>query len=212
MSAEPAALDRTRWTKLWKRIGARGDGLDVFGRLETGYAEPARAYHTGAHVRHCLGELDRDRSLAARPDEVEMAVWFHDAVYVPGAGDNEDRSADWALRALTSAGAAPGPAQRIHALILATGHSNIPADPDARLLCDIDLSILGQSNAAFDEFERQIRHEYAWVPEPYYRQTRSKVLAGFLSRESIYQTEPFASRYEIRARENLERALRNLSD
>jgi predicted metal-dependent HD superfamily phosphohydrolase len=212
VAAEPAGLDRTRWTELWKRIGARGDGLDVFSRLETGYGEPARAYHTAAHVRHCLEEFDRDRSLAARPDEVEMALWFHDAVYVPGAGDNEVRSADWALKELTSAGTAPGPAQRIHALIVATRHSNIPADCDARLLCDIDLSILGQTPAVFDEFERQIRQEYAWVPEPYYRQTRSKVLAGFLSRKAIYQTEPFASRYEARARENLERALRNLSD
>lgn len=212
MSAKPAGLDRTRWTELWKRIGARGDGLDVFDRLEAAHGEPARTYHTATHVRHCLEELDRDRSLAARPDEVEMALWFHDAVYVPGAGDNENRSADWALTALTSAGTAPDRAQRIQALILATGHSDIPADPDARLLCDIDLSILGQSRAAFDEFERQIRHEYAWVPEPYYRRTRSKVLAGFLRRESIYQTEPFASRYEARARENLERALRNLSD
>ncbi len=212
MAAEPAGLDRTRWTELWKRIGARGDGLDVLGELESAYGDPARAYHTAAHVSHCLGELDRDRSLAARPDEVELAVWFHDAVYVPGAGDNEDRSADWALRALTSAGTAPGPAQRIHALVLATRHSTIPADPDARLLCDIDLSILGQSPAGFAEFERQIRREYAWVPELYYRHTRREVLAGFLRRESIYQTEPFASRYEARARENLQRALRDLSN
>jgi predicted metal-dependent HD superfamily phosphohydrolase len=100
--------------------------------------------------------------------------------------------------------------RRVADLVLATRHLTIPREPDAQLLCDIDLSILGRAPEVFDEFERRIRREYASVPEPTYRSGRSEVLAGFLRRRSIYQTELFRNRYEVSARANLERTLRGL--
>jgi predicted metal-dependent HD superfamily phosphohydrolase len=208
---ESAALDRSRWLALWSRIGAQTQGLDGFQQLAAAYAEPARFYHTAAHIGDCLAQLDWSRELAIRPDEVEAALWFHDAVYVPGAPDNEDRSARMA-EALLSAGAVPhGVRQRIAAMVLATKHLEPPADSDAQLLCDIDLSILGRAPHEFDQFERRIRQEYAWVPEPMYRRARSEVFNGFLRRPSIYHTERFSQRYERAARLNLERMLAALS-
>jgi predicted metal-dependent HD superfamily phosphohydrolase len=205
------ALDRSRWLALWSRLGAQGHGIDVFQQLAASYAEPARFYHTAAHIVDCLTQLDWSRDLAVRPDQVEAALWFHDAVYVPGATDNEARSARMARSSLSAAEAPGGVPQRIATLILATTHADLPSDPDARLLCDIDLSILGRETAEFDRFERQIRQEYAWVPEPMYRHARSEVLNGFLRRHSIYYTERFAERYERTARQNLERVLTALS-
>jgi predicted metal-dependent HD superfamily phosphohydrolase len=192
-------------------LGARGDGLSVFERLAAAYAEPARAYHNTAHITDCLAQLDRSLELARHPVEVEASVWFHDAVYMAGASDNEDRSARLAQESLSRAAVAPDRCQRVADLIFATRHVSTSDDPDAQLLCDIDLSILGREAAAYDEFERRIRSEYAWVPAPVYRTSRSKVLAGFLQRTAIYQTPPFAARYESRARQNLQRALRTLS-
>ena len=58
--------------------------------LEDGYGSPGRHYHTFGHVWSCLLELDRVRSLCGSPLALELAVWFHDAVYDPQAGDNED--------------------------------------------------------------------------------------------------------------------------
>jgi predicted metal-dependent HD superfamily phosphohydrolase len=100
--------------------------------------------------------------------------------------------------------------RRVAELVLATRHLTLPREPDGQYLCDIDLSILGREPEVFDEFERRIRREYAWVPEPIYRSSRSEVLAGFLRRRSIYQTEFFRARYEQAARANLERSLRDL--
>ena len=209
MAPECAALDRNRWLALWSRLGAQPNGSDVFRQLADAYAESARFYHTAAHVTDCLAQLDGNRDLAQRPDEVEGALWFHDAVYVPGAPDNEDRSAHLARFSLT--GAPRGAAERIAAMVLATKHADLPADPDIQLLCDIDLSILGREVSVFDEFERRIRQEYAWVPEAVYCRARSEVLSGFLRRRTIYHTDRFAQRYEGSARRNLERALAALS-
>jgi predicted metal-dependent HD superfamily phosphohydrolase len=195
---------------LWKRLGAQGDGLSIFRGLEAAYAEPARAYHTAEHIRDCLAQFDLSRHTARRPDEVEAAIWFHDAVYLPPASDNEDRSARLAQTSLAEAGAPLEVTQRIAGLVLATQHLSIPSEPDAALLCDIDLSILGRAPDVFDEFERRIRQEYAWVPEPAYRGARAEILTGFLRRRSIFQTDDFRNRYEVQARINLGRVLKEL--
>ena len=211
MAQEAAALDRNRWLALWSRLGAEQNGLEAFHRLAAAYAEPTRFYHTAAHIADCLVQFDWSRDLASRPDEVEAALWYHDAVYVPGAADNEDRSARMALSALTAGAASPGVPERIAAMVVATKHLDLPSDADTQLLCDIDLSILGREVAEFDQFEWRIRQEYAWVPEPMYRSARSGVLNGFLRRRSIYHTDRFAQRYERKARHNLERVLAALS-
>ena len=208
---QPQTLDRGRWTRLWNRLGAQADGLPIFSHLAAAYAEPARAYHTAEHIRDCLVQFDLSQHTAQRPDEVEAAIWFHDAVYLPGASDNEDQSARLAQTTLEQAGAPQETAHRIGALVLATQHLAIPSEPDTALLCDIDLSILGRTVEVFDEFERQIRQEYAWVPEPVYRGARAEILAGFLRRRSIFQTDFFRQRYEAPARANLERAISRLS-
>lgn len=208
----PEPLDRSRWTGLWNRLGAQGDGLSIYTDLQAAYAEPVRAYHTAEHIRDCLAQFDLSRHAAQRPDEVEAAIWFHDAVYLPGAPDNEDQSARLARTALADASASPDVAQRIADLVLATQHLAIPVDPDAALLCDIDLSILGRTREVFDEFERRIRQEYSWVPEAMYRSARAEILEGFLRRRSIYQTDFFRESYEAPARANLARILKELRD
>jgi predicted metal-dependent HD superfamily phosphohydrolase len=211
VSHELRSLDRTRWSKLWFRLGARGAGLSVFERLVAAYTEPPRAYHNAEHIRDCLAQLDRVIELARRPEEVEAALWFHDAVYVAGASDNEERSAHLANECLAGAAVEPESCRRIVDLILATQHNETSNEADTQLVCDVDLSILGRDSAAYDEFERQIRREYEWVPEPAYRRARSQVLAGFLSRRFIYQTAIFRDHYEQAARRNLERRVTELA-
>jgi predicted metal-dependent HD superfamily phosphohydrolase len=183
----------------------------MFTLLEAAYAEPARFYHTTDHIRDCLAQFDLSRSAAQHPDEVEAGIWFHDAIYQPGGDDNEQRSANLALTSLADAEVGPEVAHRIARLVMSTQHLEIPTDPDAALLCDIDLSILGRATEVFDEFERRIRREYAWVPEPLYRSARAEILAGFLGRNSIFQTEYFRHQYETPARANLERTIARLA-
>jgi predicted metal-dependent HD superfamily phosphohydrolase len=180
-------------------------------QLTEAYAEPGRVYHTADHINDCLAQLDSNKALTDRPEEVETAIWFHDAVYVPSAMDNEEQSAKLAQSVLTASGIGPNAIHRIAAMILATRHLTLPDTSDAQLLCDIDLSIFGRHPRTFQDYERRIRSEYAWVPEPVYRSTRSEILAGFLRRRTIYQTEEFRDRYENSARRNLRQLIGQLT-
>ncbi|WBY01362.1 N-methyl-D-aspartate receptor NMDAR2C subunit [Ramlibacter tataouinensis] len=195
------------WQRLWGELGAATVNGGLLNQLVAAWGEPQRHYHTLQHLRECLSYLEAASMLARRPAEVELALWFHDAVYDPRRDDNEQRSADWARAGVRAAGCAPEVADRVHALVMATRtHAYAGDDPDTRLLLDIDLSILGAAPARFDDYQRQIRAEYAHVPEPLYRERRAQVLRGFLARPRIYLTDAFHDALEARARGNLARA------
>jgi predicted metal-dependent HD superfamily phosphohydrolase len=202
-------VDR-RWRGLWQRLGAEGDASAVFAELCDAYAQPHRAYHNAVHIEDCLCQFDLARAEAERPDEVEAALWFHDAVYDPHDADNEERSAAWASRVLTEVGVSPDRRERIAALILTTKHDREPDGRDAALLLDVDLSILGREPEAFAAYDRAIRQEYQWVPEADYRTGRAAILERFLRRPAIYHTEFFRRRLESAARRNLERVVPSL--
>jgi predicted metal-dependent HD superfamily phosphohydrolase len=146
----------------WAALGASG-GESLQTALLARYAEPHRAYHSRRHLDECLALFREFAHLAERPAEIEIALWFHDAIYDVHRHDNEALSADWARTAMLEAGAPADAAERVAALVLATRHSVAPATPDERLLVDIDLAILGAAPARFAEYEAQIRIEYAHV-------------------------------------------------
>jgi predicted metal-dependent HD superfamily phosphohydrolase len=198
---------RSAWTEAWRTLGVAEPGRALFEALLTRYAEPQRAYHTLQHLGECLAGFARERDSAERPAEVALALWFHDAIYDVQGHDNEQRSADWARQALLEAGAGPEIAGRIHALVMTTRHDVLPVGADARLLVDIDLSILGAPPARFAEYERQIRVEYAHIPPEVFEPRRRGILGTFLAREPLYLTAPVRARLEDTARFNLTRAI-----
>ena len=59
----------------------------------------------------------------------------------------------------------------------------------------------------FQAFEQQVREEYAWVPEPLFRQKRAEVLEGFLGRPQLYRTPALREALEAQARVNLADAI-----
>lgn len=179
-------------------------------KLVSAYEEPQRKYHTIQHLSECLSLLERNLDLAVEPVEVEISLWFHDAIYNVKASDNEAKSADWAEAELSRAGVAPERISRVKQHILATRHSTLPEGQDQMLLVDIDLSILGAPRPRFEEYEAQVRAEYGWVPEFLFRRKRRSVLAEFLARNPIYSTLRLREALERQARENLAYSLQQL--
>ena len=183
---------------------------DLYAELAAAYAMPDRFYHTANHIEQCLAQFDKVRDLAVQPAQIEIALWFHDAIYDTQRSDNEQRSAVWAREFLEREHIAHDRIDRVCDLILATRHDASVDDPDQQLLIDIDLGILGQSRAAFDAYDTAIRREYAWVPWPQYVEARFRVLSGFLNRPSIYLTSLFVTRFETQARQNIAAAIDKL--
>jgi predicted metal-dependent HD superfamily phosphohydrolase len=185
---------------------------ETFHALVAAYSETHRHYHSSKHICRCLRELDSASNIADAPAEVELALWYHDAVYDPYSSDNEERSADWACSLLNRHNMSAARVERVRALILATRHAAPATTPDAQLVVDVDLSILGAGDAAYAAFEADVRKEYRWVPSIMFRRKRADILESFLERPSIYNTEPFRVRYELRARHNLAAAIRALRE
>ena len=207
--SDRATFGEARWHDAWREVDARPpEGLHA--DLVTRYTEPHRAYHTLQHLEECFAALDATAHLATRAAEVELALWFHDAIYDTHAGDNEEQCAVWAARALVDGGAPADAAARVAQLVRMTKHDAMPVDGDAVLLVDIDLAILGAAPPRFAEYEAQVRHEYAWVPEEAFRAGRAAILTTFLGRAHIYGTPWFADELEARARSNLARSIEAL--
>jgi predicted metal-dependent HD superfamily phosphohydrolase len=202
-------LDDGRWQDLCRRFGCAACE-DHFAAIEAAYSEQHRRYHTAVHLQECLTLLDRVGGTAERRDEIELAIWLHDVVYVPWRTDNEERSAGMAVRWLRSCDAEPQTVDRVRRLILSTKHVEPPRDRDEALLQDIDLGILGAPVERYDEYEAQIRGEYRRLPSFIFRSRRSKLLHSLLARETIYHTPWFREHREAPARRNLTRALQRL--
>ncbi len=198
------------WSTIWPQLGVATPPDNVYSELVAHYSEPHRAYHTLQHLQECFDQLDSVRDLCTHPAEVELALWFHDAIYDTHASDNEERSADWAVEVLNSVGASQDAIARVRALVLATKHNTEPQTQDARTITDIDLAILGAPTTRFDEYEAQVRQEYTWVSDAEFRQARGRILREFLARDSIYATPVLHEQFEVRARTNLTRSLQQL--
>ncbi len=180
---------------------------ELAAHVATAYREPHRRYHDANHVAEVLAWYDRvtDDVGWRQPIEVYLAIVFHDAIYVPGAKDNEARSAAWARRA------GLGEVDRITALIeLTARHGNLvptDVDPEAALFLDCDMAILGSSPAAFAAYDAAIAIEYGHLPRDAYAAGRRAFLTGLAVRPRIYLSDYFHARLDAQARVNLADAL-----
>jgi predicted metal-dependent HD superfamily phosphohydrolase len=193
-----------RWNDTWSSLELLPPPNLLMDLMQS-YSEPHRFYHTLQHLGECLELLDIAAPLAARLPEIQLALWFHDAIYDPQRQDNEDRSAIWAIESLWNLDSTI--AQRVHDLVLVTKHHRVLHDADAQLLVDVDLAILGADEGRFAEYDRQIRQEYHWVSAEDFRVGRSQILKSFLERPAIYVTPWLADQLELKARRNLENSL-----
>lgn len=189
------------WSRLWRRLDAAGDAGEWHTRLLAAYAEPQRAYHTLQHLDECLRTFDEAMAsgLIAKPDVVEVALWFHDVVYDPKGSENEALSAQMAVEALGDGEMG----REVARLIMLTKSHEPGVGVDDAWIIDIDLAIFAQSPERVGEYGRQIRQECGWVEETVYREKRAEILAAFLERERIYLTDWAWERYEMKAKENL---------
>jgi predicted metal-dependent HD superfamily phosphohydrolase len=202
------ALLRQRFVALWQRClkpGAGSDPAAVWQEVARRYAEPHRHYHDKGHLAHCLEQLDLAAGEIRQPDQVEMAIWFHDIINEPGVKDNEQQSAEL-FRQLAAGVMDSGFISAVPDLILVTTHSRTPDDPDQRFICDIDLASFGCPWECFEKDSVAVKAEFQGPDEDYYRGKKA-FLEALLAHPKIFVTDFFNRRYERQARDNIGRLL-----
>lgn len=166
------------------------------------YSESQRHYHTMQHIVECLAFFHQIKNQLNDPIAVELAIWFHDAIYNPQAIDNEEKSAEL-MQQHCSQLFENTKIQKVYKWIIATKKHSPATDQDLNYLLDIDLAILGSAKQRFAEYEQQIQQEYSWVEAELYRVKRAEVLNYFLEMKPLYQTEYFRYLLEEQAKYNL---------
>ena len=199
----------SRFRALWLRTSTvkSGDRARLtYDLLVTLHNEHWRRYHALRHITHCLTEFDRIECAVGALDAVEMALWFHDAIYVPGSADNEQRSAEL-FNLHCGDYLAPAFVESVCELILITRHPAAPRDEAQRYIIDIDLSSFGLPWADFLRDSQHVRDEQSALSDAEYYAAHRRFLTALNSRSRIYHTDVFYSLYEQIARDNIARLL-----
>ena len=107
-------------------------------------------YHDIAHtqevVRVCR-QLGIAYGLSLEDIEtLELAAWFHDTGYDKGPNNHEERSADYAARFLRTLDFPEYKIEQIVGCILATKLPSNPQGQFQQIICDADLSHLGEKS------------------------------------------------------------------
>ena len=181
------------------------DHLDLRDELLAAWDRPG--YHDLLHLTEVLDRLDALAAGGADFDRpvVDLAAWFHDAVYA-GADDDEERSAQWAERALPASYAA-----EVARLVRMTAHHR-PDDSDANAcaLSDADLAILAAPRERYDTYADGVRADFAHIADADFRAGRKAVLTDLADKPRLFHTAQAVDLWEDAARANLAREIAEL--
>jgi predicted metal-dependent HD superfamily phosphohydrolase len=205
-------LTKKIWMGIWMHSGNEGESIELgLKEIEKAYSSKGRYYHNMDHIANLLKlSLDYSNSI----DDIgtlQLAVFYHDIVYLAKKKDNEEKSALFAEKSLKTLNYNENRIEKCKQFILATKtHNNVLNNNDLDYLLDFDLEILSAPWQGYFTYTKQVRKEYSFYPDIIYKPGRKKVLEHFLRMSDIYKTIEFREKYEKAARENLTRELEML--
>lgn len=210
-------------------------GYELGDDLLARWREPHRVYHGPLHLTEALDAVDVLLGAALHPLEARspsdphsphrgreallahLALWFHDAVHTGSAGADEEASALLAVDLLPRH-LLDDPSPRLTAesvasyVAVTTDHSPGRGEDVPHLVSDADLAILAASPGRYAEYTRQVRAEYAHVPDDAFREGRAAVLTGLLESDGPYATAYARRHWGARAEANLRAELTRLEE
>ncbi len=200
------ALDTDRFQLLWRRCllaEAIDNSAIIHQYLTEAYSEAQRVYHTLQHIQHCLSLFDKISPQLEYPDTVELAIWFHDVVYQPGAANNEQLSADKFME-MTKGKFDETIRGTVLDLIMATVHCGAKIDnSDTKYMVDIDLSSFGLPWTEFLRDSKSIREEMGCLSDEVFYRKQLAFQRNLLEQPRFFRSDYFFDNYENQARQNL---------
>ena len=161
-------------------------------------------YHDLLHLTEVLDRLDLLADGGAGFDRpvVDLAAWFHDAVYA-GADDDEEQSARWAERALPESYAV----EVARLVRMTAAHRPDDSDANACALSDADLAILAAPQDRYDVYLAGVRADFAHLSDADFGAGRRAILEDLAERPRLFRTAQAVDLWEEAARANLAREL-----
>jgi dephospho-CoA kinase len=193
--------------KLWQEFVPHKDDVadKNYSKLVRKYGEAHRKYHTVEHLAEAFKLFEENKAAIKDPQAVALALFYHDVIYNIPSNGNEEKSAQYAKRALMEMGADPQLISRVAALIEMTQLHTAPAqDTDAALMMDIDMAILGAAPARYKKYAAEVEAEYTSYHTPEeYRAGRLAFLESCHAKTRFFITDTFENKYGEQSRRNL---------
>ena len=136
-----------------------------------------------------------------------FTLFYHDVIYNSLKSNNEEKSAEFAIKRMQLLSVPEEIIKRCGNQILATKHHKVSEDTDTNYFTDADLAILGSNWETYEQYYKNVRKEYAVYPSLVYNPGRKKALKHFLTMDNIFKTEYFHQKFEKAARENIQREI-----
>lgn len=183
----------------------------IITQLFARYQESHRAYHNLSHIWNLRQIFRTVRGNLEAPSVVELAIWFHDAIYDPSSKTNElDSSA--LLQQLLKANIPEADLLLCSKMIDSTlGHQPIDQHPDLLAFLDMDLAILAAPEPLYYQYTVSVREEYQQYSNAVFIPGRKAMLQRFLDRPKLFFSPPLQQQLEASARANLKKELSNLN-
>lgn len=182
----------------------------LWSEIEKNYSKKSRHYHNLEHLKNMFSELDSVKDKILNFENISFSVFYHDVIYDATSKANEEKSAEFAELRLKKLKVDQNSIEKISEQIVATKAHQKSEDNNINYLLDADLSILGKDLETYLDYTEKIRKEYSIYPDLLYKPGRKKVLKHFLELESIFKTEDFREKYEVKAKENILSEIKSL--
>jgi predicted metal-dependent HD superfamily phosphohydrolase len=180
---------------------------ELWDEIEINYSTKKRHYHTLQHLDNLLAQLTEVKEKIQDWDTVLFTLYYHDIVYNSLKSDNEEKSALLATNRMKQMAISNRMIESCQKQILATKTHIKSTESDTNYFTDADLSVLGNSWEVYTQYFKDVRKEYSIYPDFIYNSGRKKVLNHFLKMDSIFKTEFFYNKFEIQAKQNLQKEL-----
>jgi predicted metal-dependent HD superfamily phosphohydrolase len=180
---------------------------ELWTEIEKNYSSKKRHYHTLHHLDSLLAQLTDVKGEIQNWNTALFTLYYHDIVYNSLKSDNEEKSAELAEKRMKQISVSIDTIELCKNQILATKSHIKSADSDTNYFTDADLSALGQNWEKYSLYCKNVRKEYSIYPDFVYNPGRKKVLNHFLSMDRIFKTDFFHYKFEIQAKQNIQKEI-----
>lgn len=176
-------VERVRSLQLKQRASAFFNNTAIWDAIKTQYTEDHRQYHTLYHLHEVFDSLAPHIDLDKNKVAVELAVWFHDIVYITSYNEyknNEASSARMMVDLLNKHTPefleSPDTREQVYLaveMIIASKNHKMESSwvtgdraklHSSQLFLDADMAILAASRTRLFEYDAQISKEWGFIP------------------------------------------------